>query len=97
RTSHTFPYTTLFRSNAQLGRTRTRVAGTFGIGRLHGAFPVKPEGRSGALHDGARQMPAAGGYPPRTLRHKLLDDTVFERMESHKDRKSTRLNSSHVK
>src|SRR5690606_41220333 len=85
-----FPYTTLFRS----GRTAVRplpLAGSqlrlrIEVPAVHAPTPARPRPSRPGSHvvaDGGPEPAAAGGRPHRAARAR--------------DRKSTRLNSSHVK
>src|SRR5690606_42159875 len=86
-----FPYTTLFRSDGPPARDpRPRRA----LGAVRAALPVLPRvGGTGAAARRARDR--AGGLPPGAA-HPAVERAP-RGLHGHADRKSTRLNSSHVK
>src|SRR5207249_10324198 len=92
-TSTLFPYTTLFRSSlepcfslANL-RPRTRSYGHGGVDLLHGRDGARAPRRRQPVRDGARGAAGDARSSPCTDSYRL---------PSSGDRKSTRLNSSHV-
>src|SRR5690606_41375096 len=81
--SHLFPYTTLFRSLRPGGET----LGAFVLLREHGPEPFPPQD--------IERIRILADFTSLALRRALLvQETELRRRE---DRKSTRLNSSHVK
>src|SRR5690606_41666768 len=80
-----FPYTTLFRSRGSAGEDAARRVPFHGV-------PAHPRA---ALGDGTGGVPAPGGLFLRLRRSGA--DRGPERRGHPPDRKSTRLNSSHVK
>src|SRR5690606_41455417 len=84
-TSTLFPYTTLFRSHQADDRV-LRIAGP-----LHGVGAMKPTGGARELDDGRLQAEAD------SEKRKVVLACPPDRAQHPLDRKSTRLNSSHVK
>src|SRR5690606_40656594 len=94
RTPTLFPYTTLFRSP----RLRVAACSAFGQWRLRGSLV----GRVASLSPAPRRsVYASGDRPGRNPTNPLPPDTDTGDARSwgsqRRDRKSTRLNSSHVK
>src|SRR5690606_40682046 len=87
RPSPPLPYATLFRSGASRGPGPERGGGTVPPGNPAGGAP-EPSGNPAAVRQRERRLRIGRGRD----RPALLCDAVHRR-----DRKSTRLNSSHVK
>src|SRR5690606_40651509 len=87
------PYTTLFRSV----RPADLLAALRGLGLERARLPEELLGRRLRLRERLQQQPAALPHPERHMAAQLLGRGLLERGVEQQDRKSTRLNSSHVK
>src|SRR5690606_41664592 len=96
RAATLLPYTTLFRSGCAGGPERGGSGGRFG-GRCRGSGRVggrrRCGGRVGGRSRGGRHVGGRRGGRRRVLR----SGEDMRRRAKRRDRKSTRLNSSHVK